>query len=157
MTASALSEQQGDAIRKVLVVLARECEARAIAICDIGGNTIAQHSESDDLPIETASALASGAFAATRELADTIGEPGFRSICHRGQNSGILIRALGSDFLIMVILGKTSIEGLVRLHVKKTARQLESILAETVGQTAQEAGAGKFEIEEKPGSEVVEA
>lgn len=155
MTAGALSQQQSDALGKTLGALAVECEVAAIVICDSGGNTIAQCCESGRVPIETVSALAAGAFAATRELADTIGEPGFRSICHRGHKSGILIQALGSEFIIIVIFGKTSIEGLVRLHLKKTARQLESILAETAGQTAQEAGASEsFEIEEKPESKV---
>lgn len=148
MTATALSKQQHDTLAGVLKNMCAECEADAAVVCDGGGNILAQEVKAGD-NISTAAALAAGTFAAARELAATIGEPGFRSIFHKGRKSGILIQSLGGDFLVVVLFGPNSVEGMVRLFLKKAARQFASILAQAGGQSLEDAGGSEnFEVEE---------
>ncbi len=129
MSTKTLTETQFTALNSALESLISESEARGAALCDSGGNILSS-SAGDERLMDNVAALAAGSFAATRELADIIGEPGFRSIFHRGQESGILIYALNEQHLVVVILGKNSFEGLVRLCLKKTANQLKAILEE---------------------------
>lgn len=130
VTAEALSKTQSDALIRIITSLQNEIEARGIALCDNAGNIISSAQQENNI-IDNIAALAVGSFAATRELAEIIGEPGFRSISHRGKNSGILIFELNEQYLVVVILGKNSFEGLVRLCLKKTAHQLKTILSES--------------------------
>ena len=149
MSTAALSQQQSESLGRILSGLNKECEANAVVVADIGGNILAQDTHLEERVIETVAALAGGSFSATRELAHVIGEPGFKAIFHRGRKSGILIQALRGDFLILVLFGENSIEGLVRLCLKKVTPQIETILDETEGQTAESAGATEaFEVQE---------
>lgn len=150
MTAAAISEQQSKALGAILRKFADECEAVAVAVCDVGGNILAQETRGEKLAIANAAALAAGSFAATRELAALIEEPGFKSIFHRGRKSGVLIQAIGEEYLMLVILGPESIEGLVRLFLKNVGGQIETILSEASRQGAGTAGAGApFEVKAK--------
>jgi hypothetical protein len=150
MSAIALSQVQGDVLHSVLSELASESEARAAVICDVGGNILAHTPASPDLPVGTAAVLAAGTFVATRELAAVIGETGFQSSCHRGANSGVLVRALGGNHLVLLILSSKSVEGLARICLEKVSAQLISILERAGGQSIMDAGhSSDFEVEEK--------
>ncbi len=151
MTAKALSEKENDALLQIMKRIAAECEADAVAVCDVGGNVFAQEIKKKE--IGNAPTLAAASFAATRELAELIGEPGFKSISHKGQNSGIFIQSIGGDFLVMVILGPNSIEGLVRLFLKKVSGQIKSIVDGIDGKSIESAGGPtEFEVEKKSNS-----
>jgi predicted regulator of Ras-like GTPase activity (Roadblock/LC7/MglB family) len=140
---------QSQLLGGILKNISEECDADAVAVCDVGGNVIAQDVRVPNKSFTNAAALAAGSFAATRELAGIIGEPGFRSIFHKGRKSGVLIQSLGGDFLILVVLGEKSVEGMVRLFLRKVSRQIGSILATADGQSLEDAGVTEqFEIEE---------
>lgn len=151
MTAVALSKHQSEMLNNILKTLLDDCEAVAVAVCEISGSILAQELRNPDKPVGNAAALAAATFAAARALAESIGEPGFKSIFHKGKKSGVMIQSLGGEFLILVVLGDKSIEGMVRLCLKKVVKQLASILTSTSGQTLEEAGvADDFEVEEDP-------
>ena len=151
MTANALSEEQSKTLGRILRDVIDKCDAEAVAVCDIGGYVLGEDTRDKNESIANAAALAAGSFAATNELAQLIGEPGFKSISHRGRKSGIVISSLCEGYLILVILGQKSVEGLVRLFLKKVTPQLASLIAETTGQSAEDAGhAAEFEVEERP-------
>lgn len=151
MKGNALSTTQGQILAEILVDLARECEAASVVVCDDGGQVVAQEPSSKTRDVQNIAALAAGSLAATRELAATVGETGFRSICHRGRKSGVFIQGLSDGYILVVIFSEASVEGLVRLYVKKVAPQLESVLSGTIGQSAGDAGASApFEVREKP-------
>ena len=150
MSIQALSREQEASATQILQMLLTECEAVALAICDTGGTVLARASAQPDLPIENAAALAAGSFAATRELAGLIGEASFSSIFHRGKNSGILITSLGGEFILLVVFGRNTTEGLVRLYLQKIGKRLQTILAGTKHQTVQSAEAAiAFNVQEK--------
>jgi predicted regulator of Ras-like GTPase activity (Roadblock/LC7/MglB family) len=153
MTATALSVNQHEALDRLIDEFAGETEVDSVVVCETGGNILVQHGTISDGLMHNAAALAAGTFAATRELAQIIGEPGFSSLYHKGKKSGLLIQAVGSGHLIMVILGARCVEGMVRLLLNKVGKQVESVLLSASGQTVEQAGgAASFEVEESAGA-----
>ena len=110
----------------------------------LGGNIVASQVPGKHDAFDNAAALAAGSFAATRELASIIGEKGFHTIMHKGAVKGLLIQALGEEFIVVIFLGSDSVEGMVRLILKKIAPQILSIL-EGADDSAGE-GPGDLEI-----------
>ena len=144
MSAQSFTKDQNVKIEALLTDLSRECALDAIAVCDTGGNIIASQVPAEHITFDNAAALAAGSFAATRELATIIGEKGFHSIMHKGTNKGLLIQALGTEFIVVIFLGSSSVEGMVRLILKKISAQILSILEGT--EDSSDEGTGDIEI-----------
>lgn len=150
MTAAAITELQSQTLSFVLKRLFDECEADAVAVCEISGAILAQEVRDHSKSFGNAAALAAATFAAARALAESIGEPAFRSIYHKGKKAGILIQALDAEHIVLVVLSEKSVEGIVRLYLKKVTQQLATILSKTTGDALAEAGvAGGFEVKEE--------
>jgi len=152
MDTRSLDEKRQQLLGQILKALFDECDVEAALVCDLGGNILAQEVKTFKDVLGNAAALAAGSFAATRELAGLIGESGFRSIFHRGHKTGILIQHVGGEYLILVILGENSIEGMVRLFLRKIGRQMGLILSGNGGQDVEVPEGASFEVEEKPGA-----
>lgn len=148
MPRTALTTQQDEALSLILSLLARECDAQAVALCDMAGIVLAVEPVHAHRKLDNAAALSAGAFAATRELAAVFGEQEFTSIFYRGKACRILIQALAQDLLIIAVLGAESAEGLVRLYLKKTGRQILRILTEPDPRFSREDFASWFAVED---------
>lgn len=144
-----LSSEKASAVERVITAFARETEVEAVMVCDMGGNVIAMKASANDKPYTNLAALAAAALAATGELASIIGEKEFRSISHRGRSNGILIQALSGEYFILVILGKDSVEGMVRLLLRNIESQLSSILTGKGSPGSDDLASESFEIQEK--------
>lgn len=144
MSPKSFTEDQHSKVESLLLHFCKECELDAVAVCDTGGNILSSHGPSVNDSFDNAAALAAGSFAATRELASIIGENGFESIMHRGSSKGLLIKAVGSEYIIVIFLGTNSVEGMVRLILKKIAPQILSILESS--DITPDSGAGDIEI-----------
>lgn len=153
MTIQALSEEQCDAMDQIIGVVLDECQANAIAVCGLDGTILSEKSSVSSVQgfsLSNIAALAIGSFAATRELANIVGETRFKSVFQKGQKTGILIYALGDNYLVMLLFGENTPEGLARLCLKKISPKLESLLDDAEGQSAESAGVeGGFEVERK--------
>jgi predicted regulator of Ras-like GTPase activity (Roadblock/LC7/MglB family) len=152
MATQALNAQQSDAVDEVMKTLLDECKASAVAVCCLDGNILAEMtgvSSVQGFSLTNIAALAIGSFATTKELANLIGESSFKSVFQKGKKSGILIHELNDEFIIVLLFGENTTEGLARLYLKKICPQIESILAGAEGQTAGSIGAESFEVEKK--------
>ena len=137
-------------LETVLQAAVQRSEAKCIYICDRGGNIVAQYTRTN-IPLEdNLSALAAGSFFATQELARLLGEGGFQCVFHQGANASIYMQDLSGDMLMLVVFGKESNPGLIRLYCGQASRIVNKLIAAAEGAAAQ-AGAGmglKFEIDE---------
>ncbi len=140
MAGYAISQQQSRKLARLLAALSRQTDAEALVVCDYGGNILAQESRLADPQLQTVAALAAGAFAATRELAQRVGESGFQSIYHQGTAINIYIHCQTSAFLLLLVLKSETPQGLARLYVEKVSRLLSPILAPALNQSAVQAG-----------------
>lgn len=125
---SLMTQEEHKKIQATLLDLVIRAEAEAAFLCDHGGNILAQSTTEQYMHEENIAALAAGSFYATRELARLIGEPEFRYIFHRGDKTSIYMQNTARDMLLMVVFGKESNPGLVKLYADETSRELEAVL-----------------------------
>lgn len=129
MTAlTGVSAEAANRLARVLSFLARQTSARAILLTDRGGNILVNNPPTAGREIETIAALGAGSFVATRELAGILGEPGFHSLLHHGDQASIYMHSLASDHLVIVVFGPGTTAGLVKLYVDKARVELDLIL-----------------------------
>lgn len=148
MAGYAINAEQGKRLNTALKDLMVLAEADGVFMADHGGNLIAHNTPAqDDMIIQTMAALGAGSFIATRELAGLIGEEEFRSMFHQGEKSSIYVQSIAANFLLLVIFGRSTPVGLVKLHVERAAEVIAPILTEIDGQSVADAGnAQTFEI-----------
>lgn len=144
MSPQSISKEQYAKLESLLQHFSQECALDAVAVCDAGGTIMASHAPVVPDGFDNAAALAAAAFAATRELATLIGERAFASLMLRGDTKGVMTKAIGSAHIVVIFLGAQSIEGMVRLVLRKLTPQIESVL--TLNDTNACAGAGNVEI-----------
>jgi predicted regulator of Ras-like GTPase activity (Roadblock/LC7/MglB family) len=142
-----LSAEQGRVLNVAIADFVVQADAAEALLTDNTGNVLAQRSDRDAGTVQTIAALCSGAFCATKELAKLVGERTFLSISHQGEEKCIYVRSLADQFLLLVLFGRGTTEGLVKLYVRHLAETLEPLLRQIAGQTSQEAaGAGSGAI-----------
>ncbi len=153
MTTQALTTEQNETIDGLIQSILDECNASAVAVCGLDGNILAEKSgvaSVADFSLANIVALAIGSFSTTKELAHLIGESSFKSVFQKGKKTGILIYELNDEFIIIMLFGEKTTEGLARLYLKSIAPKIEAVLDDAEGQTAGTAGAGAaFEIKKK--------
>ena len=126
---TALTLEQNRQIEALLMELLVRAEAGAVYLCDRGGNIIAQNCASLYRNEENIAALAAGSFFATREVAALIGESEFRCVFHQGERASVFMQSVAEDLLLLVVFGRESNPGLVRLYANELCQALERYLA----------------------------
>lgn len=121
---TALTEKASREITALLQQLLEKVEAQAVFLCDRGGNVICEHSVAAYAHMDNIGALAAGSFFATLELARLVGEPQFRCMNHQGERTSIYMEGLSNDLLLVIVFGRDSNVGLVKLYAKNVGRQL---------------------------------
>jgi hypothetical protein len=107
--------------------------------------------------VQGIAALSAGAFSATRQLAGLMGESMFQSVYHQGHNTSLYMQSLASQFLILVVFGRTTTVGLVKLYVKKLSEELDPLLQEMSRQTAASVGADRETFAIDPSARLFES
>ena len=150
MPGYALSEEQHQALQKILTQISTQMDARVLLLSDYGGNILVEVLQEGVENVETLAALAAGSFVATRELAGLIGEREFHWIFHMGHKTSIFIQCISSHYLVFAILGQHTTQGLAKLYVEKATAQLERILMKAEKQSASMAAPGQvFMMDDK--------
>ena len=131
MPGYALSVEQHQALKKTLVQLSKDMEAKGLILSDYGGNILVEVLPEGNQDGETLAALAVGSFVATRELAKLVGEKEFRWVFHMGHKTSIYIQCVAAHYLLFAILGNRITQGLAKLYVEKASAHIGRILQDT--------------------------
>ncbi len=144
----AVDETQSRVLTHALSGLRTLADADAAFLSDCGGNLLAcEGRDADDPVVHTMSALAAGSFIATRELAGLVNETAFHSIVHQGEKTSILLCGVGKDFVVLVMFGRQTTAGLVKLYVEKMISEINPILHAVARQSVRNTGGGQvFEM-----------
>lgn len=142
-----MSQEQHQQLDTILLDLLARAEAEGVFLCDRGGNILVQNTTEQYRHEENIAALAAGSFFATRELAKLIGEPEFKYIFHRGAQTSVYMQQTACDMLLMVVFGKQSNPGLVKLYSDETSRALETVLKVMTGDVKGQQRLAPTEIE----------
>ena len=112
-------------IVEILDKLLREASAKCIYLVDKAGTLIAASGETRDIDATSLASLTAGNIAATGGLAKVIGEKDFGILFHEGERDNLHISIVGQRAILVVIFGKLTPIGLVRLRVKKACEELD--------------------------------
>lgn len=126
---SALSKQQLDAIDKCLKYLLWETDARCVLLASTSGQLISELGSFQQVNTAVLSALAAGEMAATKEMANLVGEPArFRMVLHEGQRNSVYLSEVGEEMLLMTVFDTQTPIGMVRLFTREVVDDLLGIL-----------------------------
>jgi predicted regulator of Ras-like GTPase activity (Roadblock/LC7/MglB family) len=123
-----LTEELNKSVSELLADLLVRAEAEAVFLCNKGGYILAESMVRDYEHNDNIAALAAGSFFATREIARLVGEPEFRCVFHHGERKGIFIHNTKSDLLLVLVFGRQSSPGLVKLCTEETCVAIDKLL-----------------------------
>lgn len=124
-----MTTQQNQELENVLTGLLVKAEASSVFLCDRAGNILAQQATQNYVHEDNIAALASGSFFATRVLAQLLGEPEFRHVIHQGAETSIYMQIVeAADLLLLVVFGRESNPGLVKLYCNEVCHELDRLL-----------------------------
>ena len=132
-----LNETYYNMLKEDLDDFLENSEANAVMLCDRGGNIIVSSGETVNESIDIISALVAGAFAATQQLAQVLGEDEFTAIFHQGKKTSIFISSVGDEVLILSLFDNTTTAGLVKMYALNTINKIRGTFSELVENASQ--------------------
>lgn len=109
-----------------------ETEAQCVLMADISGHLISVKGKAE-MNTAVLSALAAGNLAATMEMARLVGEPArFKLLLHEGEQRSVYLSDVGSESLLIAVVGNETPVGLVRLGAQDAVQRLLEIVEEAV-------------------------
>jgi len=114
-------------INNSLNKLLTSTNATALLLVDKAGQLITSVGNISNLDLVSFGSLAAADFAATSQLAMLIGEDEFTELFHQGKQENIYITIILSRIILVVIFGKSTNLGLIRIRIKTTVSELEKI------------------------------
>ena len=131
-----LNEKYYNQLKEDLDLFLENSEANTVMLCDRGGNIIVSSGEAIDESIDIISALVAGAFAATQQLAQVIGEEEFTAIFHQGKKTSIFISSVGDEVLILSLFDNNTTAGLVKMYALNTINKMRGTFNELIDESA---------------------
>lgn len=104
--------------------------AKSAFLIDCEGHLVTRRGESVSDSLESLSALTAGSFAATRQVAQLLGEETFETLSHQGQRESIQISLIGDRTLLAIVWDERTNLGLVRFYAQETCRRLRVMFDE---------------------------
>lgn len=122
-------------IQALLQELQSNINAKSILLIEKSGQQLA--GVGDITPHMMAlSALLVGAFAATREIAQLIGEPEFKTMFQQGDKAHLFIQLLDTQDLLTIIFDEQTTHGIVKLKAKQFAGPISLEIQKMANQSA---------------------
>lgn len=116
-----------------LTGLATTPGVRCVLIVDRAGRMMASAGDLLDTDVIALASLAAADFNANEQLARLVGERGFRTLVHRGENSSVHVEDAGGKAVVITLYGSTAPPGLVR----ELAREAAQLVTETFDRMAE--------------------
>ena len=105
-------------------------DSKANILIDKDGHLVTKAGATEELDLQTISALVAGSFAATREMAKLLGEDEFSVLFHQGKKDSIQLSLIGERTLLATIFDERTTIGMVRLYAKEATTKLVGIFRE---------------------------
>ncbi len=134
-------EDDIQAIEAIMDAFLKKSAAKCALLVDQDGHMITARGTTDNVDLDTISALVAGSFAATKALAKQFGEDDFTALFHQGRGGNIQLSLVGDRALLTALFEDNTTIGMVRLYATESAKRLGDIFARTVNKKDR-AGAG---------------
>jgi predicted regulator of Ras-like GTPase activity (Roadblock/LC7/MglB family) len=116
-----------EAIESILDAFLKKSAARCALLVDQDGHAITSRGRTENVDLDTISALVAGSFAATKALAHQFGEEEFTALFHQGRTGNIQLSLVGDRALLTALFDDTTTIGMVRLYASEAAKRLATI------------------------------
>jgi len=121
-------EEESRQIDDIISRLLKETNGKCVFLVDKDGQLISATGETEGIDTTSLASLTAGNIAATGGLAKLIGEQEFSILFHEGEKDNIHISIVGQRVILVVIFDERSSLGLVRLRVKKSSAEIETVI-----------------------------
>ncbi len=123
-----LYKEDIDRLNKVLARLLAAASATFVLLVNKDGNLIANQGFTRSFDTTALAALAAGSYAATRAIAQLIGEDEFSVLFHKGKTDSIHISLVDEDTIMVLVFDDRTNQGLVRVESDRAAQDVRVIL-----------------------------
>jgi predicted regulator of Ras-like GTPase activity (Roadblock/LC7/MglB family) len=123
-----LREREHEDFLAVLKRLLEDSHAKVVFLVDKNGSLMASAGETEHFDATSIASLAAGNIAATGGLASLIGEREFSILFHEGERDNMHLSLVDDRLILVVIFGRRSSVGLVRLRVRRAAGDIRAVL-----------------------------
>lgn len=135
-----LREPAYEALQSILWKLLADAAAKVVFLVDKNGTLLASAGDAVGFDTTSLASLAAGNIAATGGLANLIGEKEFSILFHEGERDNMHLSVVAERLILVVVFGRRSSVGLVRLRVRQATGRLAAVMAEAVAASDAEAG-----------------
>jgi len=123
-----LYKEDIDRLNKVLGHLLSSASATFVLLVHKDGNLLANQGYTKAFDTTALAALAAGSYAATRAIAQMIGENEFTVLFHKGRTDNIHISLVDEDCILVLVFDDRTNPGLVRLESEKAIKGINEVL-----------------------------
>ena len=115
-------------LRAILDRLYADADATAVFLVNRNGEAIAASGAVRDVDATSLASLAAGTVAATRGLAQMVGEREFSTLFHEGSRTHLHVTLVPGGAILVLAFDERATLGLVRLRVRRAAADLAEAL-----------------------------
>jgi len=124
-----LREPEYEALLSILRKLLADASAKVVFLVDKNGTLLASAGDAVGFDTTSLASLAAGNIAATGGLANLIGEKEFSILFHEGERDNMHLSVVAERLILVVVFGRRSSVGLVRLRVRQASARLTAVMA----------------------------
>ena len=133
-------EADMQAIESILEAFLKKSAAKCSLLVDQDGHMITARGMTQNVDLDTISALVAGSFAATKEMAKLLGEEHFACLFHQGERDNIQLSLVGDRTLLTILFDDRTTVGMVRLYAGETAKKLAEVYQECIVKNEEQGG-----------------
>jgi len=104
-------------------------QAKCILMVDKDGHLVTKKGFTKSFDTDSLAALVAGSFAATRQMAELLGEKEFSVLFHEGENENIHVSLASERALLVIVFDDRTTIGMVRLYAEEVTRKVGEALA----------------------------
>jgi len=134
-------EDDIDALQSILDAFLKKSGARSALLVDKDGHMITSRGETQNVDLDTISALVAGSFAATKQLAHQFGEKEFTALFHQGRGRNIQLSLVANRALLTALFDDDTTVGMVRLYATEAAKRLGDVFRKKLEEPAADTAA----------------
>jgi predicted regulator of Ras-like GTPase activity (Roadblock/LC7/MglB family) len=123
-----LYKEDIDRLNKVLAHLLSSASATFVLLVHKDGNLLANQGFTRSFDTTALAALAAGSYAATRAIAQLIGESEFTVLFHKGKTDNIHICLVDEDCILVLVFDDRTNPGMVRVESERAIKGINLIL-----------------------------
>ena len=124
----AFYEEDIEELDGILAEFLDASQAKCILMVDKDGHLVTKKGFTKSFDTDSLAALVAGSFAATRQMAELLGEKEFSVLFHEGENENIHVSLASERALLVIVFDDRTTIGMVRLYAEEVTKKVAEAL-----------------------------